>query len=102
MARNYSDLSRRALIKLGQDYDQNHDAALLQFLTENDKDYEGVRPIESAIERVDQIKETIIDSKSSIKSTIIAQADKMLDTIINTIYSASDTILKLDEESDGF
>lgn len=103
MARNYTDLSRRALIKLNQDFDQENDASLLQYLTENDKKYEGIRPMESVIDRADQIKETLSGSKNSIKDMLSEQADKVLDSVIKSLSSISDiSRLNISEESEEF
>lgn len=90
MAKGYEDLSRRALIRLGKDYDQVSDAALLQYLTENSDKYEGIRPVEKVIDKVDQIKETICGSGSTIKKTFENEADKVLDSVIDTLVSTVD------------
>ena len=101
MARNYTDLSRRGLIKLASDYDQNNDAKLMQYFTENDKKYEGIRPMESVIERLDQVKETITESGSAIKSVCIQQADKMIDSVIDALTNAANIAgLDIDVEGD--
>lgn len=98
MARGYEDLSRRALIKLGKDYDQVNDAALLQYLTDHNGEYEGIRPVEKMIARVDQVKDTISDSSSIIKKTLADEADKVLDTVINTLSEVAERTEALLEE----
>ena len=42
MGKTYEDLSRRALIKLNKDFDQENDAKLLEYLTENGEKYESI------------------------------------------------------------
>ena len=90
MSQGYEDLSRRALIKLGKDYDQASDAALLQYLTNHNGEYEGIRPVEKAIARVDQVKDTISGSTSIVKKTLAREADRVLDTVINTLAEVAD------------
>ena len=92
MGKSYEDLSRRALIKLGHDYDQESDAALLGFLTENGEEYENVRPIEKVIERVDNLKETAAESGSVIKQTLISESDKVLDKVIDILTNTADML----------
>ena len=89
MGKRYEDLSRRALIKLGGDFDSENDAALLQYLTENGDKYEGVRPVEKVIARVDQVKDALCGSSSSIKQVINKEADKVLDTVIDALSTAA-------------
>lgn len=98
MAQGYEDLSRRALIKLGKDYDQVSDAALLQYLTDHNGEYEGIRPVEKVIARVDQVKDTISGSSSIIKKTLANEADRVLDTVINTLSEVAETTEALLEE----
>lgn len=95
MAQGYEDLSRRALIKLGKDYDQVSDAALLQYLTDHNGEYEGIRPVEKVIARVDQVKDTISGSSSIIKKTLADEADRVLDTVINTLSEVAETTEEL-------
>lgn len=90
MAQGYEDLSRRALIKLGKDYDQVSDAALLQYLTDHNGEYESIRPVEKVIARVDQVKDTISGSTSIVKKTLAQEADRVLDTVINTLADVAD------------
>lgn len=93
MAKGYSDLSRRALIQLNEDFDQENNSSLLQFLTENEEDYENVRPIESIVERCDQVKESICDTGGNmLKQFAIKQADSLLDKIISTVGGIVDGI----------
>lgn len=83
MARRYEDLSRRALIKLGSDYDDANEGKLLLYLAEHDKEYEGIRPVEKAIQSADQVKETLKYSGGVLKQTIAREADRLLDKIVD-------------------
>lgn len=98
MAQGYDNLSRRALIKLGKDYDQVSDAALLQYLTDHNGEYENIRPIEEVIDRVDQIRDTISGSSSIVKKTLAAEADKVLDTVIETLSKVAENTERILED----
>lgn len=83
--KHYKDLSRRALIKLGKDFDDENNDMLIDFLNDNSESYEDVRPIERVIEKADHVKESAIASKSCIKGVITREMDKLLDTIVDTL-----------------
>lgn len=89
MAKGYTDLSRRALIKLNNDFDQENDAALMNYLAEHDEEYENVRPVETAIERVDQISESVKKSASVLKDVAMKEIDKCVDKLASTIVSVA-------------
>lgn len=82
MAKGYESLSRRALIKLGEDYDADHDGELISYLTKNSDKYESIRPVEGIISRLDSIRDY---TDSSIKHLVSDQADKMLNNIVETV-----------------
>lgn len=88
MSKNYTDLSRRGLIELGRDFDQDNDGALLQYLAEHGDKYENIRPVEKVVERADQFIETVSTStkgireamhNNSAKETTIAVLDCIID-----------------------
>lgn len=86
MAKGYEDLSRRALIQLGKNYDQENDAALLQYLTEHSDEYENIRSVEKVIQRADQLKSTVTESADVVKKTFYNE-------LVNSILGAlSDSI----------
>ena len=87
MARGYEDLSRRALINLGHDFDDANDAELMQFLAENDDKYEGIRPVEKIIARADQLKDSAADCAAEVRGSIRNAADKLLDNVSDTLAS---------------
>ena len=94
MAKRYEDLSRRALIQLGTDFDKDNDAELLAYLSEKSDDYEGIRPVEKVIARVDELKDVACGSASIVKATLMKEADKMLDTTMNLLVESAECLLK--------
>jgi len=94
MGKHYNDLSRRALIKLGNDFDQEHDAELLQYLTEHGDEYENIRPVEKVIEKADHLKEVAGVSTSVVKKVLANEADRMIDAVIESLTDTADALLK--------
>lgn len=89
MARGYEDLSRRALIQLGKDYDQENDAALMQFLADHDEEYEGIRFSEKVIVKADNLSAKLKDSSSVIKKVLVKEGERIVDSVIDAIVSVS-------------
>ena len=85
MAKGYEDLSRRALIKLGKDYDQETDAALLQYLTDHCDEYEDVRMVEKAIEKADSLTQSVKNTGSTLKNVVAKEASKIIDSVMDTL-----------------
>lgn len=85
MAKGYEDLSRRGLIQLNKDFDQDNDAALLQYLTENDQKYENIRPVEKAIEGADKLKGAFSGAGTVVKNVLLHQADKVVDKVLGSL-----------------
>lgn len=85
MAKGYEDLSRRGLIQLNKDFDQENDAALLQYLTENDQKYENIRPVEKVIEGADKLKGTFSGAGEVVKNVLLHQADKVVDKVLGSL-----------------
>lgn len=90
MAKGYEDLSRRALIKLGKDFDQENDAALMQYLAEHGNEYENIRFVEKCMVKADTIAQSLKGSKSIIKDVLISQSDKIIDTVVNAVVTVAD------------
>ena len=90
MAKGYEDLSRRALIKLGKDFDQENDAALMQYLAEHSNEYENIRFVEKCMVKADTIAQSLKGSKSIIKDVLISQSDKIIDTVVNAVVTVAD------------
>lgn len=76
--KEYKDLSRRALIKLGNDFDKEHDGELMQYLNDHPDDYEDIRPIETIVQRTDQLVETVSASCIGTKITVNKAANAMI------------------------
>ena len=92
MAKGYEDLSRRGLIQLNKDFDQDHDGELLHYLSENSDKYEGIRPIEAIIDRADQASEIIGDTGRKIKTIVADEGGKLLEGVIDAISDIADMI----------
>ena len=87
MPKNYQDLSRRGLIKLNTDFDAENGNKLHDYLSENESNYEGIRPVEKIIERCDEIKDTVTGSGNALKAGIMKGVDNVLDKVINSLTS---------------
>ena len=85
MAKGYEDLSRRALIKLGKDYDQENEAALLQFLAEHCDEYEDVRMVEKVIEKADSISQSVKNTGNTLKNVVAKEASKIIDSVMDSL-----------------
>lgn len=87
MSREYQDLSRRALIALNKDYDADNNQKLKGYFDKVDpeKHYEGIRPIESMTDKVDQIASTITENGGAIKKAALDAATSTLDKVIDTV-----------------
>lgn len=93
MSRGYEDLSRRALIKLGHDFDQAHDGELMRYLAEHNADYEGIRPVEALVQRTDQLVETVSNSRFGIKTIVDAAAHTAVNKIADLAVENADKII---------
>lgn len=87
MSRGYEDLSRRALIQMGHDFDQDNDAKLLEYLNENDERYEGIRPVEKMTDKMDQLGKKLAISGGVLKKAAYNEMNKLMDGVIDTIQS---------------
>lgn len=85
MGKTYEDLSRRALIKLSKDFDQENDTKLLEYLTENGEKYEDIRPIEVVVDRLDQVVDTVSNSGIRVKDTLVRETTRVLDSFIDNV-----------------
>ena len=96
--KSYEDLSRRALIKLSQDFDMDNDDALLRYLDkkleENPNTYESIRITERVIvvadktaTEVKRIGEDVIDKGGTLIAKITENlADSALTFIRSKIF----------------
>lgn len=85
MAKGYNDLSRRGLIQLNEDFDNENEGMLLDYLSKNDDKYEGVRTIEQIVERCDNIKESMTSSGSGIKKALVKGIDFAIDKAVDAL-----------------
>lgn len=93
MSKCYEDLSRRGLIRLGHDFDSDNDGALQHYLEEHGDEYENIRPIETVIERADQIVETVSVPMRTIKHAFMDKdCKKVATTIFDTVVDNADLI----------
>lgn len=85
---NYTDLSRRGLIKMANDFDDISDKELEEFLmtqTASGKPYEGIRPIEHFTEKLD-------DLGKDVGAATTRNLDKLFGHLSNKIPEALDMI----------
>ena len=85
--RNYEDLSRRAMIKLGHDYDKDNTNQLKTYFDEKDAQapYEDIRPIEKMTEQVDHLTETIKENGGALKRAAVKSVNNMLERVIDAV-----------------
>ena len=90
--KSYEDLSRRALIKLSQDFDMDNDDALLRYLDkkleENPNTYESVIVVaDKTATEVKRIGEDVIDKGGTLIAKITENlADSALTFIRSKIF----------------
>ena len=101
MSRGYEDLSRRPLIALNKDYDADNDGKLMGYFGEVDpeKQYEGIRPIESVVDKIDQITDTVKDNGGVLKQAAVKAAEGTLDKVINTLADIISSVSEGKEEA---
>lgn len=85
MAKGYEDLSRRGLIQLNKDFDQDNDAMLLHYLEENDQNYENIRPVEKVIDGADRLKGTFSGAGKIVKTVLLHQTDRVVDKVLGSL-----------------
>lgn len=80
---NYNELSRRGLIKLNNDFDQENDNALKNYLDAAEDDrYEGIRIFEQVAEEFD---ETSMKSIETVREAISSMADSFIDKLADRL-----------------
>lgn len=86
----YKDLSRRALIKLNNNFDKENDGILHNYLDDHQEDYEKARPVEALIEKVDDTKSAIASrSKSVVNQLLSRELDKVMNNVLEALEQAS-------------
>ena len=91
--KTYEDLSRRALIQLGHEYDELNDNRLQKFLTHNEDLYEGIRPVERIIDGCDQAIETVFGSRVSVCQSICSAGGTVIGAVGEALATAAGTVI---------
>lgn len=81
----YRNLSRRALIKLNNDYDVENQNALKTFLNEHSDEYEMIRPIEKVTEKTDELTEVVSAKFNEFKDKAMDKIDTLFDSTISSV-----------------
>lgn len=87
--KTYEDLSRRALIQLGHDYDQLNDNKLQKFLDHNEELYERIRPAERLIAGYDKAVETIFGSRVCVRESIQENTGAVIERVGDAMATAA-------------
>lgn len=102
MATNYKDLSRRGLIRLGNDYDAANDNALHNFLNDGTRTYEGIRPFEEVAARADDVVDCLKDKGDEVSKSLVNRMNNVFDSMIGAIAGETDRAeTVLEEQNDG-
>lgn len=95
----YEELSRRGLIKLNHDYDNESGNALKEFLNESNTVYEPIRPIEQVIDKLDKTTEAMEARGSAVSGAILDRVNAMFDGIIDNLTCEIDRCTEVIDES---
>lgn len=109
MSKGYEDLSRRALIQLDKDFDEDNDGLLIEYLVEHENRYENIRTSEKIIEGADRIKDSVSGAGRAIKNVLLGQAENVVGKVIGSLANvfamegegmqlAEDPMINLDME----
>lgn len=82
---NYNELSRRGLIKLNNDFDTANNNALKEFLNNSEDVYEGIRPHEHMIEKLDETAERVKIQGGIVSTAVIKRMDKIFDHVMDKL-----------------
>ena len=82
---NYNELSRRGLIKLNNEFDIAHNNELKEFLNNSIDGYEGIRPHEQMIEKLDETTEKVKIQGGVVSSAVIKRIDKVFDRMMDKL-----------------
>lgn len=97
---NYNDLSRRGLIKLNNDFDKTHNNDLHNFLNNSTNEYEGIRPIESIVDRMDEVGATIHGKGDIISKTMMDRVNHVFDSVITSLTEELDRCENIFQEQE--
>lgn len=90
MSKNYEDLSRRGLIRLGKDYDKASGGELQDFLNTHEDEYENIRPIETVVQCTDRFVETISNSSIIAKKSVDVAANAAINKAADIVMKKAD------------
>ena len=76
---HYQDLSRRALIKLNESFDKEHDDVLLKYLNEHIDELEGKTAVENVTEKVEGLSKTCSSVANKVIDEFFGSLDKLID-----------------------
>lgn len=100
MSKQYEELSRRGLIKLGHDYDRDNNDALANYLNQAESTgsaYEEVRPAEVILDKADAVAQKLSDAGTTAAYSLL---DKMTEQLTSFVDSMADNIADGDDLTD--
>ena len=95
---SYNELSRRGLIKLGNDYDVANNNGLKDFLNNASGGYESVRPHEQMIEKLDEAAEKVKIQGGVVSTAMVRKVDKVFDRMMGKLQKEIDRAVALIDE----
>lgn len=101
----YDELSRRGLINLNKDFDNDNQNSLKEYLNSSETVYEPVRPIEQVIERLDEATDAVKARGGVVSDAIMSRVNDMFDGIIDSItkeINRCDDVAEESEDDDQF
>lgn len=89
---DYNGVSRRALIRVNEEYDEATDGQLSKFYAEKEKtEYiEPIRFVEKATVKVDSVVDHISSRKGPIMKAISKKVDNAFDNVMNSVVDSFD------------
>ena len=91
--KTYEDLSRRALIQLGHEYDELNGNRLQKFLNHNEDLYECIRPVERIIDGCDQAIETVFGSRVSVCESLCKTGGTVIGAVGEALATAASSVI---------
>ena len=82
---NYHELSRRGLIKLGEDFDLEHNNELKGYLLDHRNRYEDVRAHEVLVEKMDDAAAKAKARGGVVSDIVIKKLDKIFDKVMDKL-----------------
>lgn len=82
---NYHELSRRGLIKLGEDFDIENNNALKDYLLNHRDSYENIRAHEALVEKMDDAAAKAVARGGVVSDIVIKKLDKIFDKVMDKL-----------------